>query len=242
MIYNDMYAEVNRDPSWVKTMLVVRNYYNLPEETDRMWEHVKSEYSLFDFQTLIPIPVDKSDTDLFKTSQMRNSWRSASNAICPRYLDNGHKYGIAFATDGMYALHLMQTLAAQFPTLELFLVAMPKRLSDRYGITIAELKGDDIRRFDIPSKTFTLYPLYKVLWGNEFSDPMAYDIDKNAIAFLDDPLERNYRFQMRNGLYYAEHIRDLWDVPFINQVVLPNTTFSPGNPTTLLYDNQKQEE
>lgn len=238
MIYFDMYDEVNRDPSWVKTMLVVRNYYNHPEEADRLWEHVKSEYSLFDFQTLIPIPMDGTTSDSLKSSLMRNNWRCASNALYPQYMDNGHKYGIAFATDGMYSLSLMQTLAKQFPTLELFLVTMPKRLSDRYGIVIAELKGDNIRRFDIPSKTFTLYPLYKVLWGNEYSDPMAYDIDKSAIAFLDDPSEQNYRFQMRCGLYYAEHIRNLWDVPFINQVVLPNTNFSPGNPTTLLYDQQ----
>ena len=238
MIYLDMYDEVNRDPSWVKTMLVVRNYYNHPEEADRLWEHVKSEYSLFDFQTLIPIPMDGTTTDSVKMNLMRNNWRCSSNTLYPQYMDNGHKYGITFATDGMYSLPLMQTLAARFPTLELFLVAMPKRLSDRYGIAIAELKGDNIRRFDIPSKTFTLYPLYKVLWGNEFSDPMAYDIDKSAIAFLDDPLERNYRFQMRHGLYYAEHVRNLWDVPFINQVILPNTTFSPGNPTALLYDQQ----
>ena len=223
MIDRANYSEFNVDKEIVRTILIVRNYYQYPEMTDFMWNFMKSEHNLFDFKKIVRLNVSDENYEIIsdeaKMRQMRDSWGCSSNAMYAHYLDDGVKYGIEFTTNGLLNSTVIQRLANQYPELELLLITMPKNQDMRWATSVLELKGAQRMSFRSPSGEFMTYLFLKAIWGKECSLPLAYNINSSRVVFLDQLEEQNYAIQTQRGIFYAAHVKSVFDLEPLKDIL-----------------------
>ena len=249
MIDRANYSEFNVDKEIVRTILIVRNYYQYPEMTDFMWNFMKSEHNLFDFKKIVRLNVSDENYEIIsddaKMRQMRDSWGCSSNAMYAHYLDDGVKYGIELTTNGILNNTVIQRLANQYPELELLLITMPKNQDMRWATSVLELKGTQSRSFRLPSGEFTTYLFLKAIWGKEFSLPLAYCISSGRVVFLDQPEEQNYVTQTQRGIFYATHVKSVFDLEPLKDILTHSQLSVDENgdaPTEIVYINPHSQE
>ena len=215
MLSRSMLPELSVDPSMSRTIILVRNYLDEPDETTRMWEFMKGEYTLFDFAKLSPLDdyrlkFEEMDAST-KLLAMQNSWGCKSNTIYAHYLDRGMPNGIAFSTDGRFKSDLGYSLAIKFPSLEFLIFSYPRNLSSGPNPFFAEFKGDANRSIRLLSGDFNQYFYWKAMWGEEFRYPMAFDVNRSGVCFLNKPEELNYEYQTKHGIFYAAYVKSIFD-------------------------------
>ena len=249
MIDRANYSEFNMDDELVRTILIVRNYYQYPEMTDFMWNFMKSEHNLFDFKKIVRLNVSDENYEIIsdeaKMRQMRDSWGCSSNAMYAHYLDDGAKYGIEFTTNGLSNNNVIQRLANQYPELELLLITMPKNHNMRWATSVLELKGTQSRSFRLPSGEFMTYLFLKAIWGKEYSLPLAYHISSSRVVFLDRPEEQNYATQTQRGIFYATHVKSVFDLEPLKDILTHSQLSVDENgdaPKDIVYINPHSQE
>ena len=213
------HEDILSDNHLARIILIVRNYYDEPEDAEAMWSDLKSDHTLFDFNNIIPTATEDLNGPSYK-------WGVRTNAIFPRFYDES-RHSLTFLLEEMECIHLMQVLSKKYPTLELMTISSRKSiLYNSDAFKVAEYKGGDYNRIWTSLTVPLRYLLSKVLWQSEFKELIAYDIYDESLVFLNKEEELKYDWQNKNLIYYASAVKTIFDIKLLQSLILSKANLS----------------
>lgn len=210
------HEDILSDSNLTRFILIVRNYYDETDAAEAMWAEMKSDHTLFDFNSIIP-------TENFNGSKFE--WGVDTNALFPRFYDDS-RHSMTFNLEDIECIRLMTALSEKYPTLELMTLSSNKSILYNHELKVTEYKGGEYNRIWISPTVILRYLLSKVLWQSEFKELIAYDFYDVNIVFLDKEKEFSYAWQNKNFIYYASTIKTIFDIKLLQGAVLDKTRFS----------------
>lgn len=244
------HPKVSSNKYLTKILVMVRNYYEVPEKADEMWASMASHRSLFDFNNIENVDDAEKERQSSEadTIYARNrAWGTEQNAGYPHFADPGQRHTLAFTTSDPTIHQIMIRISEKFPELELLVIPTQLyTLSSSSSSRVSEFKGGEYNNSFVSSSSLLRYLLAKVFWQNEFEHPIAYDMKRSTIVLLDEAFEQNVRWQNQNQIYYAAYINTIFDSALIQHEIARGLVLSYSKDYShqrdLVYHKQVVEE